>query len=135
MRRAVACSAVLSTALVLGQATVALAQDDLIPETASDRIAAGTGAMLRGLDRMAGTSTDLQLAQGEMAHIGHLIVRLQECRYQVENPAGEAYAWIEIYDTRASDILFAGWMIASSPALNALDHARYDLWVLNCTTS
>jgi len=25
-------------------------------------------------------------------------------------------------------------MIASSPALNALDHPRYDVWVMRCTT-
>ena len=31
--------------------------------------------------------------------------------------------------------IFEGWMIAASPALNALDHARYDVWVLRCTTS
>ena len=30
--------------------------------------------------------------------------------------------------------LFDGWMIASSPALNALDHPRYDVWVIGCDT-
>ncbi|MCW8843320.1 MAG: DUF2155 domain-containing protein, partial [Rhodobacteraceae bacterium] len=30
--------------------------------------------------------------------------------------------------------LFQGWMIASSPALSALDHPRYDVWVLRCKT-
>jgi len=30
--------------------------------------------------------------------------------------------------------VFKGWMIASSPALNALDHPRYDVWVLRCIT-
>ena len=28
--------------------------------------------------------------------------------------------------------LFSGWMLASSPALSALDHPRYDVWVLSC---
>ncbi|MGB0800115.1 MAG: DUF2155 domain-containing protein, partial [Planktomarina sp.] len=28
-----------------------------------------------------------------------------------------------------------GWMVASSPALNALEHPRYDIWVLRCKTS
>ncbi len=116
-------------------ASAGLAQDDQIPPTASDRIAAANGAVLRGLDRVAGTSEDITLLRGEDAQIGHLIVMLGECRYPVENPAGEAYAWIDIFDTRADEIIFSGWMVASSPALNALDHARYDLWVLNCTTS
>ncbi|MCC5967006.1 MAG: DUF2155 domain-containing protein [Natronohydrobacter sp.] len=110
------------------------AQDEEVP-TASDRIANGNGAILRGLDRVAGTSEDITLSRGGEARVGHLVVMLEECRYPVENPAGEAYAWIDIFDTRADEIIFSGWMIASSPALNALDHARYDLWVLRCTTS
>jgi hypothetical protein len=31
-----------------------------------------------------------------------------------------------------TDPVFSGWMVASSPALSALDHPRYDVWVLNC---
>ena len=27
---------------------------------------------------------------------------------------------------------FTGWMFASSPALNALEHPVYDVWVLDC---
>ena len=30
------------------------------------------------------------------------------------------------------ETLFEGWMIASSPALMALDHPRYDVWALRC---
>lgn len=121
--------------LALGAAGTALAQDDQIPPTASDRVGSANGAVLRGLDRVAGTSEDITLQRGAEARVGHLIVMLEECRYPLENPAGEAYAWIDIFDTRADEIIFSGWMVASSPALNALDHARYDLWVLRCTTS
>ena len=28
--------------------------------------------------------------------------------------------------------LFSGWMFASSPALNALEHPVYDVWVIDC---
>jgi hypothetical protein len=30
---------------------------------------------------------------------------------------------------------FVGWMFASSPALSALEHAVYDVWVIDCTTA
>ena len=118
----------------LGLGGMALAQDIDVPN-ASDRVATGTGAILRGLDRVSGSSIDITLARGGNARIGHLVVMLEQCRYPAENPAGEAYAWIDIFDTRADEVIFSGWMIASSPALNALDHRRYDLWVLRCTTS
>lgn len=120
-----------ATALVAGQ--IVLAQDIEVPQ-ASDRIATGSGAILRGLDRVAGSAVDFDLPNGGDAQLGHLIATLRECRYPVENPAGEAWAWIDVYDTRADAMLFSGWMIASSPALSALDHRRYDLWVLNCRT-
>jgi hypothetical protein len=32
------------------------------------------------------------------------------------------------------DRIFAGWMFASSPALNPLEHPVYDVWVIDCKT-
>lgn len=131
--RRVRCAALaVATGLALG--SVATAQDLDVP-TASDQIALGGGAVIRGLDRVSGDSVDMTLERGGAARLGNLIVMLEECRYPVENPAAEAYAWIDIFDSRADEVLFSGWMIASSPALNALDHRRYDFWVLRCITS
>ena len=31
--------------------------------------------------------------------------------------------------------LFTGWMFASSPALSALEHPVYDVWVIDCKAS
>lgn len=124
----------LGAAALAAFATVAQAQEIEVPD-ATDRISTGSGATLRGLDKVAGTTQDITLSSGDSRQVGHLVVMLEECRYPAENPAGEAYAWIDIFDTRADEMIFSGWMIASSPALNALDHARYDVWVLNCSTS
>ena len=30
--------------------------------------------------------------------------------------------------------IFSGWMFASSPALSALEHPIYDVWVIDCST-
>lgn len=99
-----------------------------------DVVVAGLGATLKGLDKLAGTVEDLTLAVGDTVAVGWLQVTLGECRYPVDNPAGDAYAWLVIREEAGSAPIFEGWMIASSPALNALDHARYDVWVTNCTT-
>lgn len=32
------------------------------------------------------------------------------------------------------DVIFSGWMFASSPALSALEHPVYDVWVIDCKT-
>ncbi len=101
--------------------------------TVSERIvAAGTGALLKGLDKLAGTVVDLDLASGQSARLGWLEVTLGECRYPVDNPSGDAYAWVEIQEDGANAPAFRGWMIASSPGLNALDHPHFDVWVVGC---
>lgn len=95
-------------------------------------IARGTGALLRGLDKISGRTTDISLRVGESVAFGRLEVRLGECRYPVEDPSSDAFAQMTITDTARGTTAFAGWMIASSPALSALDDARYDVWVISC---
>jgi hypothetical protein len=90
------------------------------------------GGMVRVLDRMSGIVTDYDLAPGQVQAEGRLSVRLDECRYPADDPTAEAYAHLTIMDAGQVDPVFKGWMVASSPALWALDHPRYDVWVLHC---
>lgn len=87
---------------------------------------------LRALDKMLGRPTDVDLAVGETVLFGRLAIRAVECRYPADDPASDAYVHLEILDPDGRTI-FDGWMIASSPALSALEHPRYDVWVLRCT--
>lgn len=104
------------------------------PVSAQEDAALGSGAVLRGLDRITTELRDLDLANGEAGQFGSLTVELAECRYPEGNPAGDAYALVIIRETESGNILFSGWMLASSPALNPLEHPRYDVWVMRCTT-
>lgn len=106
-----------------------------LPVAAQD-VASGTGAVLRGLDRLSGSTIDIPIPVGASAiFAGRLSIELRECRYPAANPTGDAYAYLGIRDTQTATVLFEGWMIASAPALNALDHMRYDIWVLRCSRS
>ncbi|KAF0674993.1 DUF2155 domain-containing protein [Profundibacterium mesophilum] len=96
------------------------------------RVSGSPAAVLRGLDKTAGDFTDIELEVGHTARLGRLMVTLGDCRYPTENPAGDAYAYVVVRDVEAQMPSFAGWMIASAPALNALENARYDLWVMRC---
>lgn len=90
------------------------------------------GAKLRLLDKLTGKVTDLDLSNGQSQTIGRLTVQLDGCRYYPESPAAEAFAHLTVLDAQIPDPVFNGWMTASSPALSALDNARYDVWVLRC---
>lgn len=102
------------------------AQDDVVP---------GTGAVLRGLDKVNAQFQDIEILNGSSVRYNRLLIDLGECRYPEGNPAGDAYAFLTIREEGQADPIFQGWMLASSPALNALDHSRYDVWVLRCKTS
>lgn len=95
----------------------------------------GQGAILRALDKTSGTTVDLNVPNGQIATIGRLKIVLNECRYPKGNPSGDAYASIEVSETGRAGTVFSGWMLASAPALNAMEHSRYDIWVMRCITS
>ena len=97
--------------------------------------ATAPGGVVRVLDKITGDVRDLELQSGEARTAGLLSVELGECRYPIENPAGDAYALLTITYRNRPEPAFRGWMIASAPALNAMDHPRYDVWVLRCITS
>lgn len=97
---------------------------------AAAQVSPGEGATLRGLDKIDGRVADFNVAVGETVEFGRLQITLDACRFPTNNPAGNAYAWLVI--DQDGHRLFEGWMIASSPALNALDHPRYDVWVIGC---
>lgn len=90
------------------------------------------GAELRWLDKASGETADVEMSRGQSAVWGRLTIQLDSCRYPADNPTGEAYAHLTIRDSLQEAPVFSGWMVASSPALSALDHPRYDVWVLRC---
>ena len=102
-----------------------------LPLSAQEQ-AEAEGGSLRFLDKLTSATGDVTLSRGQVAQFGRMTVRLDSCRYPVANPAADATAHLTILDSTTETTLFKGWMIASSPALSALDHPRYDVWVLSC---
>lgn len=94
------------------------------------------GARLRQLDKMTGLIRTYDVAVGETVRVARLRIRLDACRSPGDNDTHGTMAFLKIWDSKYDDREpeFSGWMFAESPALSALDHPRYDLWVINCTT-
>ena len=99
---------------------------------AAGKVERAQGALLRGLDKVSGQTTDLMVGVGQAVPFGRLEVRLGECRFPADDPESDAFAQLTVTDRQSRKALFTGWMIASSPALSALDDARYDVWVVGC---
>jgi hypothetical protein len=94
-------------------------------------------AILRAIDKISGRTTDIDAPAGVPVRYGPLVITAQYC-YTVppeEPPETTAFVQIDEADPgQPAKRLFSGWMFASSPALNALEHPTYDVWVINCKT-
>lgn len=103
-------------------------------EPANTRLLAG--ARLRQLDKMTGQTETFDIGVGEIRRVARLQIQLEACRAPADNDTHGTMAFLKVWDTKYEDrrTAFTGWMFAESPALSALDHPRYDLWVISCTT-
>jgi hypothetical protein len=110
----------------------AAAQEADPAQSAGPEFTDSDGAELRFLDKLTSETGDVALGTGQSAKFGRLVVRLDNCRYPTGNPASDAEAHLTVTEETTQSELFNGWMLASSPALSALDHPRYDVWVLSC---
>jgi hypothetical protein len=69
------------------------------------------------------------------ARFGSLEITVRRCHKTPPEEPPESTAFLEIVDVRPDSPavpLFTGWMFASSPAVSALEHAVYDVWVVDC---
>jgi len=102
----------------------------------------GNVVVLRGLDKVTARTRDFEVAIGEEVMFGALTVRAQYCRRRPPEETPETYAFLQILDRRTDgfgvdvegETIFSGWMFASRPAQNPLEHPVYDVWVLDCRT-
>lgn len=90
---------------------------------------------LRGLDNFNGISREFEMRVGDTITFGQLEIHAEACRVPADSPKSDAEAFLRIRDVRETAPRFSGWMFASSPALSALDHPRYDVWVTSCSIS
>lgn len=86
---------------------------------------------LRALDKITATTSSLYLKTGEVVTFGPLIITLHTCWVNDPEDPFETIAFLDIKEKKISRIvsLFEGWMFASQPALSALEHPVYDIWV------
>jgi len=100
----------------------------------AQRATDAAAASLRILDRTTGQLEDVLVPRGQAVRMGQLTVTMHQCRYPRRAINSDAYAYLTVNDDQLGKQIFSGWMVASSPGLNALEHARYDVWVLRCRT-
>jgi hypothetical protein len=117
-------SAVLFALIVLPSSAIAQAQ-----------VPAGDIAILQTLDKVTGRVRGLEAPVGQAVEFGPLTILVRACRKRPPEEPPESSAFLEISERKSADTvneLFKGWMFASSPAVSALEHPVYDVWVIDC---
>ena len=92
-------------------------------------------AVLQGLDKVTARVSTFEVPIGEMVRFGTLDIITRACDKRPPEETPESAAFVDIWEVRPGEptvSVFRGWMFASSPALSALEHAVYDVWVLDC---
>ncbi len=98
-----------------------------------------SGALLRGLDKITARITTFEAPLNQEVRFGTLRIQAQTCRKRPPEETPEVAVFLGIEEERPGIegrlTLFSGWMFASSPALSALEHPVYDVWVIDCSTA
>lgn len=96
------------------------------------------GVVLGGLDKIAARTAKFEVNLGKSISYNTLIITAHTCKTRPPEEPPESAAFLDIEERRpdgTQEKLFSGWMFASSPALNALEHPIYDVWVVSCKTA
>lgn len=93
-------------------------------------------ARLQSLDKVTARTMTFEARVGATIKFGPIYIKTRACRKPPIAEKPEAAAFLQVWETDvktdAPRWVFSGWMFASSPALSAMDHPIYDVWVLDC---
>lgn len=92
-------------------------------------------AVLRVLDKQTARVEEREAKVNEVFRFGSLSILVRTCKDTPPEDRPEAAAFLEIKDVTSTgheEPLYSGWMFASSPALAAMEHPVYDVWVTGC---
>jgi len=95
-------------------------------------------AAFSGLDKITGRLTEFDVYMNETVQFGALQITPRVCYTRPSSEIQRVSVFVEVDEISlqgAIKRIFSGWMFAESPALNAVDHPVYDIWLVSCKQS
>lgn len=111
---------------------------EVVPTPSTGAAPQALGVMLGGIDKVAARTAKFEANLKQKVFYNTLIITAYACKTRPPEEPPESAAFLEIQERKpdgTTQKLFSGWMFASSPALNALEHPVYDVWVVGCKTA
>ncbi len=97
-------------------------------------IAANT-ARMQAMDKITGRVSEIDVPVNGLANFGTFSILVRKCVASSPEETPENIAFVDVVDNYRSNEpvnIFKGWMFSSSPALHAVEHPIYDIWLLKC---
>jgi len=95
-------------------------------------------AVFDGLDKVTATITTFEVPIDGVGRFGALTVVPRVCYTRPPTEPPKTTSFVEIDEqqlTGGSRRIFTGWMFASSPGINGVEHPVYDVWLKTCKMS
>ena len=106
-------------------------------------------AILQGLNKVTGKTSELKIKVGEEAIFGELTIKVKKCWRAPLDQRPENKILLEITDNNSNQessnnntnpaqnsdskkVIFYGWMFSSSPSISGLEHPIYDITAISC---
>lgn len=107
--------------------------------------ARASAAILQAIDKVTAETIRFEAPVGQPIRYKSLVFTVRACETAAPDElAPEAVAYVVVDSEprpqpgrarRPSRQIFRGWMYASSPSINPLEHPVYDAWVIACRTA
>ena len=94
--------------------------------------------ILGALNKVSGKISKIKIEDNRVTYFGTLKIIVKTCNKSLPEDPPENSAFIQIWNQKIDkeeEKIFSGWMFSSSPSISALDHAVYDVWVIDCMSS
>lgn len=91
--------------------------------------------VLQGLNKITARTSLLEANIGQATKFGNLEIIPRLCWKAAPEEKPENKVLLEIWEQKPEEAktqIFHGWMFSSSPAISALEHAVYDITVIEC---
>lgn len=92
-------------------------------------------ALMQAMDKVTGRVNKITVPVNSKISFGDFSLVLRSCKKRPAEETPENFAFVDVTDKSFGTDeynIFRGWIVSSTPGINAIEHPIYDVWLLEC---
>lgn len=92
-------------------------------------------ALMQAMDKVTGRVNKMTIPVNSKISFGDFSLVLRACKKRPAEETPENFAFVDVTDKSFGTDeynIFRGWLLSSTPGINAIEHPIYDVWLLEC---